>query len=172
MIIKDLLCISYHDTIKREINEDFDNFHIYSQTIIKENNKPELFEDPMKTLMKRPECAHLTYDQQLLIYQHYQIEGKFLSKIWQKFGMSIFTGRRIIKRYSSNIERGNIFQKIRWTKIINSPAAVKWISKYVWAQPRRFISADAQAYIKEQLLITIPLHQIRKNLKEKLRMSF
>ena len=112
MIIEDLLGNSYNDTIKREINEDFDNFHIDSQTIIKENNKPELFEDPMKTLMKRTECAHLTYDQQLLIYQHYQIEGKSLSKIWQKFGISISTGRRIIKRYSSNIERGNIIQKL------------------------------------------------------------
>ena len=49
---------------------------------------------------------------------------------------------------------------------------VKWISKYVWAQTHRFISADVQAYIKEQLLVTIPLHQIRKNLKEKLRMSY
>ena len=122
--------------------------------------------------MERSKCAHLTYEQKLLIYKCYQYEKSTLSQIWQKFGVSFSTTRRIIKQFSSNIRRQEVLSKIRWKKNIDSYIVTEWISDFVRKQTGWFDSIDVQRYIKSKLLILIPLHQIRKHLKRKEHLSF
>ena len=157
----------------QELNKGSDHLQInHSQSSIWIEQKSHLFKDPEKSLMERSKRAHLTYEQKLLIYKCYQYEKSTLSQIWQKFGVSFSTTRRIIKQFSLNIRRQEVFSKIRWRKNIDSHIMTEWISDFVRKQTGWFDSIDVQRYIKSKLLIFIPLHQIRKNLKRKEHLSF
>ena len=58
-------------------------------------------------------------------------------------------------------------KKIHSIKVVS-----KWISKFASEQAGCFTSIDVQRHVKNQLLIFVPLHQIRQHLKEKDRLSY
>ena len=122
--------------------------------------------------MDRSKRAHLTYEQKLLIYKCYQYEKSTLSQIWQKFGVIFSTTRRIIKQFSPNFKRQEVFSIIRWRKNIDSHIVEEWKSDFVRKQTELFDFIDVQRYKKAKLLIFISLHQIRKHLKRKEHQSF
>ena len=49
---------------------------------------------------------------------------------------------------------------------------MKWVSKYVSEQTGCFTAIDVRNHIKDQLLVSMPLHQIRKHLRSKEKLSY
>ena len=95
-----------------------------------------------------------------------------MNQLSQLTGISMSTIRRIIQDFSSNIDRSRIYKKIRWRKLIQSKTVMQYISKFASWQTGCFTAADVQEYIKDQLLVSIPLHQIRKHLKINEKLSY
>ena len=122
--------------------------------------------------MNRSKGTHLTYNERLWIYKSSRYEGGSLSKICQRYGVSISTARRIIKQFSSNIRRSEIYSKIRCKKAIFSTTAMDWISEYVKSISWRFTSLRVHRHILKNLSIPIPRHQIYKHLKHNELLSY
>ena len=75
---------------------------------------------PWGELDEKEKNAHLTYDMKLFIYCQYQYQGKEISYIYQTFGVSTSTVKRIVRQFSTNIKREKIYHEIRWKKLISS----------------------------------------------------
>ena len=80
--------------------------------------------------------------------------------------------KRVIKLFSVNINRANIYNKIRYNKLIESPAVQNVIQKYVENTNGPFVASHVQQHIEQTLNASIPLHQIRRFLKTDLCLSF
>ena len=136
------------------------------------HDKPKIFSSSEESLLRREKNFHLTYDQKLLIYFLHRYEGKEIKHICQTFGVSISTVKRTIKLFSSNLKREKIYQGIRCRKLISSPAINEWIAEFIRLKTGCFTSNDVREYVWEKLSIAIPLHQIRRHLKEKEHLSY
>ena len=135
LISESLLGEDYQALANRQLNDEFNNLqidHSWSSSWI--DQKYKLFKDPEKTLMDRPKRTHLIYEQKLLIYRSHRYEERTPSQIWQKFGVSFPTVRRIIKQFGLNIRRQELYSKIRWRKNIDSHIVAEWISDFVREQ--------------------------------------
>ena len=73
-----------------------------------------------------------------------------MSHIWQKFGVSISTIKRIIKWFISNIKREIIYKRIRCRKLISSPVIINW-------------KLNLLDWRLEDLLQTVLKHELRIN---------
>ena len=82
------------------------------------------------------------------------------------------TVKRVIKLFSVNINRANIYTKIRCNKLIESPAVQNVIQKYVENTDGPFVASHVQQHIEQTLNVSIPVHQIRRFLKTDLCLSF
>ena len=155
-----------------ELNRNLECLTISSH---KENSQlddiDKLFEDPFGSLMNRPKSAHLTFGQKSWIYQWYRVEGKSMNQISQLTGISISTTRRIISEFSTNVRREEIYAKIRCKRLIETKAVSRWISKFVSEKTDHFTARDVHEHIRDQLWISVPLHQVRKHPKEKEHLS-
>ena len=173
LIKKDLFGDSREQIRFDDLNEEFESLRIRSQICDSEDqNNCALFEDPFDTLMSRHKNSHLTYKQKNWIYSQYTIGWKSMNQLSQLTGVSISTIRSIIQDFNSNIVRSDIYKNIRWRKIIKSKKVMQWISKFVSNQTGWFTAKDVQLQTKDQLLISIPLHQIRKHLKNREGLSY
>ena len=130
------------------------------------NNNPEY------ALMNRQKWSHFTYLEKLWIYKSHRYEGKILSQIYQKFGISISTVKRIIKQFDSNVKREEIYSRIRINKKIQSLQIKELISKYVKSASWNFTYSNIQEYILKEWSILIPNHQIRMHLKTHEHLSY
>ena len=92
--------------------------------------------------------------------------------ISQRTGASMPTIRGIISKFSTNFKRSEIYSKVRCKRLIEIKAIAKSILKYVLTQTGWFESKDVQDHIMNSLSVTIPLHQIRKYLKQKEHLSY
>ena len=101
-----------------------------------------------------------------------QIKGDSINAISQRTGTSISTIRRIISSFSKNIKRSEIFSKTKWKGLIDSKVVAEWISKFILSQTGCGTSRDVQDHFQNCLSITIPLHKIKKNLKQKEHLSY
>ena len=121
--------------------------------------------------MYRSKNSHLTKKQKSWIYSQYSVCGKSINQLLQLTGISMSTIRRIIKDFNSNIVRSELYRNIRWREII-SKKLKQWISKFVSNQTGWFTAADVQGQIKDRLLVSVSLHQIRKYLKNSEGLSY
>ena len=161
------------DSQNFDLNNSFQELRIDSvQQDTQDHNKSKIFWNPEHSLMSRMKNEHLTYEQKLYIYKLHRYERKEVRDICQIFGVSISTVKRIIRQFSSNTWRKDIFKGIRWRKMISSPLISDWISEFVKAKTGNFISQDVRVCIQEKLAVLIPLHQIRKHLKKKEHLSY
>ena len=122
--------------------------------------------------MSRHKNSHLTYKQKYWIYSQYTIGWKSMNQLSQLTGVNMSTIRRIMQDFNSNIVRSDIYKNIRWRKIIQSKKVMQWISKFVSNQTGWFTAKDVQLQTKDQLLVSIPLNQIRKHLKNREGLSY
>ena len=108
---------AYKDFELKELNNQFDFFlhqlskndhHGYALTFLR---------DPKESLMIRTKSAHLTFDQKFYMFNCYT-DGEPLSRIWQKTGISISTAKRIVRDFTTKVNRMKIYAKVRCRKII------------------------------------------------------
>ena len=114
MISNSLLGKENHNPSYADLNISFKELQINpieDKMLYEERQK--LSKPPEESLMNREKNAHLTYDQKLFICSQYQYQGKRISHICQKFGVSTSTVKRIIRQFSTNIKRDNIYHEIR-----------------------------------------------------------
>ena len=155
------------------MNEKFESLRINSPYSDSEDQKDNtLFENSFYSLMNRSKSSHLTYRQKNWIYTRCITEGKLMNQISQLTGISISTIRRIILDFNSNIDRSRLYKMIRWRRLIQSKTVMQCISKFASEQTGCFTAADVQGHIKDELLVSIPLHQIRKHLKINEKLSY
>ena len=56
--------------------------------------------------------------------------------------------------------------------MISSPAINEWIAEFIKLKTGCFTSKDVREYVREKLSVAIPLHQIRKHLKQREHLSY
>ena len=132
----------------------------------------QLFENPIQRLLNRNKWAHLTYREQLHVYDEYKNKGKSINDICREYGLSLPTVKRVIKLFSTTINRANIYTKIRCRKLIEFLAVQNMIRKYVESTDGPFVASHIQQHLEQTLSVWIPLHQIRFFLKTDLHLSF
>ena len=173
LIRKDLFGDNNESESDDELHNHFEYLRISSNDSDSRFQEENTFlQNPFTSLMNRKKFEHLTFAQKNWIYWWHESEGKSINQLSQLTETSTSTIRRIIEEFRSNIKRSEIYTNIRWRKSIKSRAVSKWISKFASDQTGCFTSADVQRHVKNQLLIWVPLHQIRKHLKEKDRLSY
>ena len=156
-----------------QLDNQFEKLSISSHSDISQNDDHYgLFEDPFRSLLWRSKSAHLTFSEKRWIYMHYKNTGDSINTISQRTGTSISTIRRIILSFSRNVKRSEIFSKIRWNRLIDSKVVSKSISKFISSQTGCYTSRDVQDHIYNSLSVMIPLHKIRKYLKQKEHLSY
>ena len=69
------------------------------------------FEVPCKRLMNRNKWSNLAYDEQLHIYREHTTQNKSISCIWQKYGISSATVKRIVKILNMKVNQSEIYTK-------------------------------------------------------------
>ena len=164
---------SHHKALEERVQKELDSLNICcSDNEWESGGWQQVSEGAAQTLMNRPKGAYLTYNERLWIYKSFRYEGCSLSKICQRYGVSISTAKRIIKQFSSNIRRSEIYSKIRCKKAIFSSTVMDWISEYVKSISWRFTSLHVRRHILKNLSIPIPRHQICKHLKHNERLSY
>ena len=131
----------YPDSQNIDLSRSLQEFWIDSvQQEIPDQNKANIFWSPERSLINREKCKHLAYEQKLFIYRLHQYEWKEITHFWQTFGVCIFTVKRIVRQFSSNAWRKEIFKGIRWRKLICFPAIIDWISEFVKTKTGSFTS--------------------------------
>ena len=95
-----------------------------------------------------------------------------MNQICQKYDLSIFTAKKIIKEFKSNVKRAEIYSTIRCKKMILSPKVKIWISEYIKSASERFTSLDIHKHIQKKLSVSIPRNQIWKYLKHSEKLSY
>ena len=156
-----------------QLDNQFEKLSISSYSDISQNDDHYgLFEDPFRSLLWRSKSAHLAFSEKRWIYMHYKNTGDSINTISQRTGISISTIRRIILSFSRNVKRSEIFSKIRWNRLIDSKVVSKSISKFISSQVGCYTSRDVQDHIYNSLSVMIPLHKIRKYLKQKEHLSY
>ena len=150
------------ENIQNKLNSlELSSFHIENE----HQNKREIDEATIHTLMNRPKGSHLTYRQKLLIYKSFRYDENPINQICQKYDVSISTVKKIIREFNANVKREEIYSKIRSKKMIWLMEVEEWISGFIWSKIGGFTSLDIQKHIMKKLSILIPRNQIWKHLK-------
>ena len=121
--------------------------------------------------MKRYKHKHLTFDQKMYVYKRIK-EGEEISHISNRIGIALSTAKKIIRTIQAYPSKNKIFTSIRCKKRIYQQAVKNWIADNVRAQKNWFNTSDFQDFIKNKLLVHIPISQITENLKSRHRLSF
>ena len=87
-------------------------------------------------------------------------------EISAEHNVSLLTIRRIVATFDECRDTTALFKSIRWKRSINYPEVQRWIKEFVDNVSEWFTSNDVFTYVKERLCISIPLHQIRKDLRD------
>ena len=173
LIEEELLADSYMITRQHECNRMLADLNI---SPINETSalaqKQILFEDPADTILRREKGEHLSFQQMHYIYAWHRRQGQSLSEIWKKASLSISTAKRIIAKFDRNADMSAIYKEVRCNKLIYSPAVSSEINNFIKFQSGSFIARDLQSHLKEKIGWVIPFQQIRKDLKEKYRLSY
>ena len=119
VIIQNISNSHYSDVIEESAQNKLANLDISSSHSKNEyQNNQDTDEVVIQSLMSRPKGAHLTYRQRLLIYRSIQYDKNPLNKICQKYDVSISTTKKIIREFSGNVKREEIYSRIRSKKMI------------------------------------------------------
>ena len=122
--------------------------------------------------MNRNKWSHLTYDEQLYLYSEHHYNHKTANELCKKYCLSITTVKRIIKLFSLKIKRHEIYSKVRWRKLIQQPYIRSTIQNFVNQQSASFVARDVKRFVKSELKVEIPVHQIRNYMKSSLNLSY
>ena len=150
----------------------FERFELSSEEVQDNPRLIRFLEDPAVRLMKRDKWKHLTYAEKLYVYKVHIEQGVSISKIWQTYGLSLQTVKRIIKLFRTKENRRNIFSNIRWRKLIESEIVQNEIMMYTSQNSSPFVAANVQEHLNDTLHVIIPVHQIRLFLKNFLGLSY
>ena len=162
----------YPKQSRRDIVDRFEEVSLASIINQDSSDSIQLFENPKQRLLNRNKWAHLTYREMYYVYDEYKNKGKNINNICREYGLNLSTVKRLIKLFSVNINRANIYTKIRCNKLIESPAVQNVIQKYVENTNGPFVASHVQQHIEQTLNASIPVHQIRRFLKTDLCLSF
>ena len=125
----------------------------------------QFYAQPEDTLRIRGKREYLDFAEKLLIYHHNIIDKLTPNEISRECNVSISIVNRIIACFESWANKMSVLSSIRCKKTINYPAVQAWIKKYIEKEFGWFTSIDVRSYVKDQLSIILPLHQVRNHLK-------
>ena len=156
----------------RCITNQLDKCNISDNTIDNEFGRNADYEDQECRLINRNKWSHLTYDEQLYLYSEHHYNHKTANELCKKYCLSITTVKRIIKLFSLKIKRHEIYSKVRWRKLIQQPYIRSTIQNFVNQQSASFVARDVKRFVKSELKVEIPVHQIRNYMKSSLNQSY
>ena len=133
---------------------------------------PWFYFRPEETLTERKKGQHLDFSEKLKIYHLHSINGMDSREISAEHNVSLSTIRRIVATFDECQDMTALFKSIRWKRSINYPEVQRWIKEFVDNVTEWFTSNDVFSYVKERLCINIPLHQIRRDLRDTHNLSF
>ena len=162
----------YEQLNTHEVTEHLEELKIHGTDVEDEDVTIRKFEVPRKRLMNRIKWSNLAYDEQLHIYRENTTQNKSISCIWQEYGISSTTVKRIAKIFNMKLNRSEIYTKIRCRSQIKQKFVQDAIKEFVDKRCSPFFASEVQRHIKLELGILLSLHQIRCFIKTSLNLSY
>ena len=148
----------YLEYSNQRIIPGFERFGLSSVEVQANPILIKFLEDLSVRLMKRAKWEHLTYAEKLYVYKMHIDQGVSINKIWEIYGQSLHTVKRIIKLIRIETNLRNIFSNIRWKKLIESEKVQNEIMIYTSKNCCPFVATIVQEHLKDSLNVIIPVH--------------
>ena len=139
---------------------------------VENNNYHTLDLDPKETLPKRRKRSRLSYDEKIEVVKMLRSGWYTKFEICWRWNISMSTINRILRDFDESRPSPFSEKKVLFWKFEESKLLQKLIDNYLISQDKPFTSKSIQSMLRQELKVLIPLHIIRKMLKENNRQSW
>ena len=138
----------------------------------KEEQVVKLYPDPADTLKERKKQQHLNYGERLHIYKEIAVHKIDRNEISSRYKLSDSTIRNIMREFSMRFSIPKLKDLKRSGKIMHSTVVRKCINNFISSDSGPFWSRDVAKAVKQDLGISLQVHNLIKYMKKNLGLSF